>query len=96
MSKRNLFGALFVFVLGFRQVVFFCSTLHFHASQFFDDIIYDIETLVRPKLKVNLAKVIKVQVFWHLLFALPLKRCKYSACLFASRFLELNYVVRHI
>jgi len=55
---RNLFGDLFVLVN--RNVFLLCSPLHFEASQFFDNIIYDIETLVRSELKFDLAKVLKV------------------------------------
>jgi hypothetical protein len=58
VGERNLFGDLFVLVN--RNVFLFCSPLHFEASQFFDNIIYDIETLVRSELKFDLAKVLKV------------------------------------
>jgi hypothetical protein len=82
VGERNLFGDLFVLVN--RNVFLFCSPLHFEASQFFDNIIYDIETLVRSELKFDIAKVLKVQMIGQLLFALTLKSGKHCSCLFPS------------
>ena len=82
MGVRNLFRGLFVLVN--RNVFLLCSPLHFEASQFFDNIIYDIETLVRSELKFYIAEVLKVQMVGQLLFAFTLKSGKHCSCLFSS------------
>jgi len=42
-----------------RLIFLFFTLLHFDASQFLDNIIYDIEALVRAKLKVDIAEILK-------------------------------------